>query len=65
VKYEPDRYMKRGFKPPSALEPAPETVNVGELRDLILKRFGDEEPEEFSSGLLQYPFSYAKRFVSR
>ena len=46
VKYEPDRYMKRGFKPPSALEPAPETMNVGELRDLILKRLGDEGPEE-------------------
>ena len=45
VKYEPDRYMKKGFKPPSALEPAPETMNVGELRDLILKKLGDEGPE--------------------
>ena len=45
VKYEPDRFMKKGFKPPSALEPALETMNVGELRNLILKKLGDEEPE--------------------
>lgn len=42
VKYEPDRYRKKGFKPPSALEPDPETVNVGELRALALKAMGAE-----------------------
>jgi len=40
VKYEPDRYKKVGFKPPSALEAAPETINVGELRNLALKMYG-------------------------
>ena len=34
VKYEPERYMKKGFLPPSAKKPAPETINVGELEDL-------------------------------
>lgn len=43
VKYEPDRFRKVGFKPPSALEPKPETVNVGELGDIALKTFGVEK----------------------
>ena len=34
VKYEPERYMKKGFLPPSAKKPEPETINVGELEDL-------------------------------
>jgi large subunit ribosomal protein L15 len=34
VKYEPDRYKSKGFLPPSAKMPAPETINVGELEDL-------------------------------
>ncbi len=42
VKYEPDRYRKIGFKPPSSLEPRPETVNVGELEELALKTLGPE-----------------------
>lgn len=42
VKYEPDRYKKIGFKPPSALEPAPETINVGELENLVFKTIGDD-----------------------
>jgi large subunit ribosomal protein L15 len=42
VKYEPERYMKIGFKPPSALEPRPETINIGELEDLALQTFGAE-----------------------
>lgn len=40
VKYEPGRYRKIGFKPPSSLEPGPETVNVGELEDLAFKTLG-------------------------
>lgn len=50
VKYEPDRYKNIGFKPPSSLEPRPETVNVGELKDLAVKtltaekiQIGDED----------------------
>ena len=42
VKYEPERYRKVGFKPPSALEPRPETVNVGELENLAYKTLGAE-----------------------
>jgi large subunit ribosomal protein L15 len=41
VKYEPDRYKNVGFKPPSSLRPKPETINVGELKDLALKTIGD------------------------
>ena len=33
VKYEPDRYSKIGFKPPSAKKPKLEIINVGELQD--------------------------------
>ena len=40
VKYNPDRYRKVGFKPPSALKPRPDTINVGELEDLALKALG-------------------------
>ena len=36
LKYNPDRFKKIGFKPPSALEPRPETINVGELEGLAL-----------------------------
>lgn len=35
VKYEPDRYENKGFLPPSAKKPIPETLNVGELNDMI------------------------------
>lgn len=45
VKYEPDRFKKVGFKPPSSLEPRPETVNVGELVDLAFKVLGPERME--------------------
>lgn len=43
VKYEPDRYRNIGFKPPSALKPKPETVNVGELEDLAFQTIGAEK----------------------
>jgi large subunit ribosomal protein L15 len=46
VKYDPDRYKKVGFKPPSALEPVPEVVNVGELQDLAARIFGAEKVAE-------------------
>jgi large subunit ribosomal protein L15 len=42
VKYHPDRFKKIGFKPPSALEPRPETINVGELEDLAMSTIGVE-----------------------
>lgn len=42
VKYEPERFRKIGFKPPSSLEPRPETVNVGDLEDLAFKVLGPE-----------------------
>jgi large subunit ribosomal protein L15 len=43
VKYEPERFRKVGFLPPSALKPNPVTINVGELEDLaraILTDYG-------------------------
>lgn len=43
VRYEPNRYRNIGFKPPSALEPKVETVNVGELEDLAYKTLGAEK----------------------
>lgn len=48
VKYEPDRYLKKGFKPPSSLEAAPVTINVGELEELALKTLGVDELKEGS-----------------
>ena len=41
VKYEPERYKKKGFLPPSAKKPALETINVGELEDLAIKVLTD------------------------
>ena len=41
VKYEPQRFRRIGFLPPSALEPKPATINVGELKDLAVKVIGD------------------------
>jgi large subunit ribosomal protein L15 len=43
VKYDPKRYKKIGFKPPSALELKAETVNVGELEDLAFRTLGAEK----------------------
>ena len=43
VKYEPERYKKKGFLPPSAKKPSQETINVGELEDLarlVLTEYG-------------------------
>lgn len=42
IKYNPERFMKIGFKPPSALKPRSETINIGELGDLALQAFGAE-----------------------
>ncbi len=41
VKYEPMRFRKRGFLPPSAKEPKLETINVGELEDFAMKVLTD------------------------
>ncbi len=41
IKYEPDRYEHRGFKPPSSYKTL-KTINVGELENLILKEYGVE-----------------------
>jgi large subunit ribosomal protein L15 len=57
VKYEPDRYEKKGFKPPSSLEPEDEGINIGELEDLALKTFGVKEYEdgaEIDLGSMEY-----------
>jgi large subunit ribosomal protein L15 len=43
VKYEPWRFHKDGFLPPSALEPEPATINVGELQELASKVIGAED----------------------
>lgn len=45
VKYEPERYKKVGFLPPSAKKPKPQTINVGELEELarnVLTDYGVE-----------------------
>lgn len=41
VKYEPDRYEKKGFLPPSAKKPKPETINVGKLNDMVALNHDD------------------------
>ena len=41
VKYEPWRFHKEGFQPPSAKEPEPATINVGELQELAARVIGD------------------------
>lgn len=38
VKYDPDRYRKFGFKPPSSLKSKPITINIGELEGLITRK---------------------------
>jgi large subunit ribosomal protein L15 len=40
VKYNPDRYRKIGFKPPSSLKARPEVVNIGELKDIAISNHG-------------------------
>jgi large subunit ribosomal protein L15 len=42
VKYEPKRFRKIGFKPPSALRLRPKTINVGDLLDLALRLYGSD-----------------------
>ena len=42
VKYNPNRFRRIGFVPPSALKPLPATINVGELEDLVVKILGTE-----------------------
>jgi len=42
VKYDPYRFRRIGFKPPSSLMPSPETVNVGELDGIALHTLGIE-----------------------
>jgi ribosomal protein L15 len=40
VKYNPNRFRRIGFVPPSSLEPMPATINVGELEALAAKILG-------------------------
>lgn len=42
VKYNPNRYRRIGFVPPSSLRSLPATINVGELEDLAVKLMGTE-----------------------
>ncbi len=42
VKYEPDRYKKIGFKPPSSLEPRAVTINIGDLENLARNKLDME-----------------------
>ena len=42
VKYNPNRFRRIGFVPPSMLEPMLATINVGELEDLAGKILGLE-----------------------
>ena len=41
VKYEPERYLHKGFLPPSAKVPRIKTINVGELTELAMKALTD------------------------
>ncbi|MCD6264277.1 uL15 family ribosomal protein, partial [Candidatus Bathyarchaeota archaeon] len=43
VKYDPLRFRRIGFKPPSCIYKRPTTINVGELKDLIMKKIGAEK----------------------
>lgn len=43
LRYEPLRFRKIGFKPPSSIYKRPITINVGDLGDLLLKKLGPEE----------------------
>src|SRR5512138_815932 len=40
VKFNPNRYRRIGFVPPSSLETMPATVNIGELEALAVKVLG-------------------------
>ena len=46
VKYEPQRFLRIGFKPPSAKKPRPATLNVGDLEDLARKVLGPSWGED-------------------
>jgi large subunit ribosomal protein L15 len=35
VKYEPERYRNKGFKPPSSKRAPPNIINLGELEHLV------------------------------
>jgi len=41
VKYEPERYLHKGFLPRGAHAPKATTINVGELEDLAMKVLTD------------------------
>jgi large subunit ribosomal protein L15 len=41
VKYEPERYLKKGFLPPSSKVPKVKTINVGELTELAMNALTD------------------------
>ena len=47
VKFNPNRYRRIGFVPPSHLEPVPDVINIGELEDLAVKMLG---PDAFKGG---------------
>jgi large subunit ribosomal protein L15 len=42
VKFNPNRFKRIGFVPPSLLKPLPATINVGELEDFAVKLLGAE-----------------------
>ena len=42
MKFNPNRYRRIGFVPPSSLKLLPATINVGELKDLAVKLIGAE-----------------------
>ncbi len=42
VKFNPNRYRRIGFVPPSLLEPVPDIINVGELEELAVKVLGPD-----------------------
>jgi large subunit ribosomal protein L15 len=47
VKYDRNRFRNIGFKPPSSLEPEPETINIGELEHLARKIHGNYDLSDF------------------
>jgi large subunit ribosomal protein L15 len=42
VKYNPNRYRRIGFVPPSSLEALPATINIGDLMEIAVKLLGAE-----------------------
>ena len=46
VKYNPLRFRRIGFKPPSVFVKLPSTINIGELKEYLIKTIGEDSIKE-------------------